>query len=92
MRAKVVLAQAELADGDVHAAARLAESSLADAQRFGAQLDQARALRVLALARRAAGDTAIAVKYGRLAVESLRGTGLPDTSALRRSLADVGGG
>ncbi|MEV7097913.1 BTAD domain-containing putative transcriptional regulator [Amycolatopsis sp. NPDC051045] len=92
MRAKVVLAQAELADGDVHAAARLAESSLADAQRFGAQLDQARALRVLALARRAAGDTAIAVKYSRLAVESLRGTGLPDTSALRRSLADVGGG
>jgi DNA-binding SARP family transcriptional activator/tetratricopeptide (TPR) repeat protein len=92
MRAKVVLAQAELDDGDVHAAAELAELSFVDAQRFGAQLDQARALRVLALARRAAGDTAVAVKYCRLAVECLRGTGLPDTSALRRSLADVCGG
>ncbi|MDX3192493.1 BTAD domain-containing putative transcriptional regulator [Streptomyces sp. MN03-5084-2B] len=92
MRAMAVLAHAELDDGDLPAAQRLAESSLADARRFGARLDQARALRVLALARRAAGDAVRAGEYGRLAVECLRGTGLPDTSPLRRSLADVGGG
>ncbi|RSN30048.1 hypothetical protein DMC61_17565 [Amycolatopsis sp. WAC 04169] len=92
MRAKVVLAQAELDDRDTHAAQRLAESSFADARRFGAQLDQARALRVLALARRVAGDTAVADECCRLAVECLRGTDLPDTSALRRSLADICGG
>ncbi|GHG12204.1 MULTISPECIES: AfsR/SARP family transcriptional regulator [Amycolatopsis] len=92
MRAKAVLAQAELDDGDLPAAERLAGSSLADARQFGAQLDQARALRVLASARQVAGDPAGAAEYGRLAVECLNGTGLPDTSALRRSLADVGGG
>lgn len=92
MRAKVVLAQAELDNGDVGAAADLAEAAFTEAQRFGARLEQARALRVLALARRAASDLAVADRYYRLAVDCLRGTGLPDTSELRRSLADVGCG
>ncbi|MDQ7809130.1 BTAD domain-containing putative transcriptional regulator [Amycolatopsis sp. A133] len=91
MRAKVVLAQAELDSGDVDTATALAESAYAEAQRFGAQLEQARALRVLALARRAAGDLAVADKYCRLAVERLRGTGLPGTAELRRSSAEACG-
>ncbi|WP_290055696.1 AfsR/SARP family transcriptional regulator [Amycolatopsis solani] len=92
MRAKVVLAQAELDNGAIDVAAGWAESAFIEARRCGAQLDQARALRALASARRAAGDPAAAEKYCGLADACLSTTGLPASSELRRSLDGVRGG
>ncbi|AGM07937.1 AfsR/SARP family transcriptional regulator [Amycolatopsis keratiniphila] len=89
MRARVTLAHAELDGGNFESAAVQAGSAFAAAQGFGAQLDQARALHVLALSRRAGGDPAAAERYWRMADECLEETAIPDSSGIRRSLADV---
>lgn len=86
MQADIVLARAELDLGAVDRAIGCAESALAAARTFGAQLDQARALQALALAREAAGDPAAARECRDLVDGCLAGT------EFSRSLADVRGG
>ncbi|MGV9293700.1 BTAD domain-containing putative transcriptional regulator [Amycolatopsis sp. NPDC003676] len=89
MQAEIVLARAELDNGDVDCAISCAESALAAARKFGAQLDQARALQTLALSHQAAGNPAVAKKYCDLVDDCLAGTELPDSAGLRRSCADL---